>query len=157
MYSHYGVYNSPSISSSVDVWTIVSFLVAICGGIVLYFTFLNPKNAENYTGVTKKIYDFLSFQTMTLEAILKICYLVFAIFITISSFSLISTSFVAFLLTLFIGNVVARMIFEGSLLILMMYRKLCEINNKMVPVKEDKKKFEVKKEEKKIEIKNNEK
>lgn len=153
MYSNYGYYNTPNISSSVDVWTIVSFLVAICGGIVLYFTFLNPKNAENYTGATKKLYDFLSFQTMTLEAVLKICYLVVAIFITISSFSLISTSFVAFLLMLFLGNVIARIVFEGSLLILMMYRKLCEINSKMNPVKEEKKKVEGKK----IEIKKEEK
>jgi len=151
MYPYY--YNTPTVSSSVDVWTIVSFLVALCGGIVLYFTFLNPRNAENYTGTTKKLYDFLSFQTMTLEAVLKICYLVIAIFITISSFSLISTSFVAFLLVLFLGNVIARITFEGALLILMMYRKLCEINNKMAPVKEEKK---TKKEEKKIEIKKDE-
>ncbi len=154
--SNYGIYNTPSFSSSVDVWAIVSFLVALCGGIVLYFTFLNPRNAENYTGSTKKIYDFLSFKTMSLEAILKICYLVLAIFITISSFSLISTSFVAFLLTLVLGNVMVRIVFEGALLILMIYRKLCDINSKMSPLKENKKE-DSKKDDKKIEVKFEEK
>jgi len=149
MYSNsYEIYNNPFMSSSVDVWGIVSFLVAICGGIVLFFTFLNPRNEESYTGVTKKLYDFLSFKTMTLEAILKICYLVMSIYITISSFSFISTSFVAFLLVLFLGNVIARIIFEGALLILMIYRKISDINSKLTPIKEEKKKIENKKEEK---------
>ena len=113
------------------VWAIVSLLVALCAGIVLYFTFLNPKNAEHYTGTTKKIYDFLSFKVMSLETILKICYLVVAIYITISSFSLISTSFIEFLLVLFLGNIVVRLIFEGSLLILMIHKELVEVNSKL--------------------------
>ena len=113
------------------VWAIVSLLVALCAGIVLYFTFLNPKNAEHYTGATKKIYDFLSFKVMSLETILKICYLVVAIYITISSFSLISESFIEFLLVLFLGNIVVRLIFEGSLLILMIHKELVEVNRKL--------------------------
>lgn len=118
-------------STDGSVWAIVGLIVALCGAIVLYFTFLNPKNEKNYTGFTKKLYDFLSFKTMTLEMILKICYLFFAIWITISSFSLISQSFIAFLCMLFFGNVIVRLIFEGSLLILMIHRRLVEINNKM--------------------------
>lgn len=163
MYSNgYGFYNNSSIFDNIvnllsnNVWTIVSLVLALCAGIVLYFTFLNPKNAESYTGVTKKFFDFLDFKTMTLEAVLKICYLVVAIFITISSFSFISVSFVAFLLFLFIGNVLARILFESALLILMIYRKLNEINSKL-SVKEEKKKVEGKKEEKKNDVKNEEK
>ena len=113
------------------VWAIVSLLVALCAGIVLYFTFLNPKNAEHYTGATKKIYDFLSFKVMSLETILKICYLVVAIYITISSFSLISESFIEFLLVLFLGNIVVRLLFEGALLILMIHKELVEVNRKL--------------------------
>ncbi len=128
-------------SNDASVWGIVSFLVALCAGIVLYFTFLNPKNAENYNGFTKKLYNFLSFKVMSLESILKICYLVFAIYITISSFSFISTSFIQFLLVLFIGNIMIRLIFEGCLLILMIHKELVEINKK-VPNKEKKEKDE---------------
>jgi len=141
------LFNVATKTSNADVWGIVGFLVALCAGIVLYFTFLNPKNAESYTGTTKKVYDFLSFKTMTLEAILKICYLVVAIYITISSFSLISTSFILFLLVLFLGNIFARLAFEGALLILMIYRQVKEINTKLSH-KEDKKKEKVEKIEK---------
>ena len=122
-------YQTSTMDSS--VWSIVSVLVALCAGIVLYFTFLNPRNADHYTGATKKIYDFLSFKVMSLESILKICYLVLAIYITISSFSLISTSFIYFLLYLFIGNIVVRLIFEGALLILMIHKELVEVNKKL--------------------------
>ena len=139
----YGSYGTELVSSSsttsAGVWTIVSLLVAICAAIVLYFTFLNKNNAKNYQGFTKKLYDFLSFSTLSLEAILKICYLVIAIFITITSFSYISTSIIAFLLYLIIGNVVVRIIFESALLIIMMYHKLNEINEKMPSKKESKK------------------
>ena len=151
-YGSYGTELVSSSSTNAGVWTIVSLLVAICAGIVLYFTFLNKDNAKNYQGFTKKLYDFLSFKTLSLEAILKICYLVIAIFITITSFSYISTSVIAFLLYLFIGNVVARIIFESALLIIMMYHKLNEINDNLTVKKENKKeskKDEVKKEDNK--------
>ena len=140
----YGSYGTELVSSnsttSAGVWTIVSLLVALCAAIVLYFTFLNKNNAKNYQGFTKKLYDFLSFSTLSLEAILKICYLVIAIFITITSFSYISTSIIAFLLYLIIGNVVVRIIFESALLIIMMYHKLNEINEKMPSSKKESKK-----------------
>ena len=80
---------------------------------------------------------------MSLETILKICYLVVAIYITISSFSLISTSVIEFLLVLFIGNIVVRLIFEGALLILMIHKELVEVNRKLP---KDKKAKEVKEE-----------
>ena len=137
----YGSYGTELVSSnsttSAGVWTIVSLLVAICAAIVLYFTFLNKNNAKNYQGFTKKLYDFLAFSTLSLEAILKICYLVIAIFITITSFSYIST--IAFLLYLVIGNVIVRILFESALLIIMIYHKLNEINEKMPSKKESKK------------------
>ena len=128
-------------TTDTGVWALISLLVALCAGIVLYFTFLNPKNGEHYTGTTKKIYDFLSFKIMSLETILKICYLVIAIYITIMSFSFITESFIEFLLVLFLGNIIVRLIFEGSLLILMIHKELVEVNNKL-PAKEKKVKEE---------------
>lgn len=143
MYPTYGnYYNNVSSTADMGVWGVVSILVAICAGIVLYFTFLNPRNEESYTGTTKKIYDFLSFKTMSIEAILKVLYLVIAIYITISSFSLISTSFVLFLMVLVFGNIVARLCFEGALLIIMIYRRLNDCYNVLKPSKDEKKKVE---------------
>ena len=77
---------------------------------------------------------------MSLETILKICYLVLSLFITITSFSLISTSFVAFIVYLIVGNIIVRLIFEGALLIVMIYRKLNDINDKLAPKKKEDKK-----------------
>lgn len=142
MYPTYGnYYKAASSTADMGVWGVVSLLVAICAGIVLYFTFLSPKNEDSYTGATKKIYDFLSFKTMSIEAILKVLYLVIAIYITISSFSLITTSFVLFLMVLVFGNIVARLIFEGALLIIMIYRRLndCYL---VLKSKDEKKKVE---------------
>lgn len=81
----YSVYNSTPSMAGNGIWILVSLIVAICGGIAIYFTFLSPKNKDKYTGNLKVLYDFLSFKTMTIESILKICYLVVAIFITLSS------------------------------------------------------------------------
>ncbi len=139
MYYNTDLYRTTSSINDASVWTVVSILVALCAAIVLFFTFLNPKNAEHYTGTTKKIYDFLSFKVMSLESILKICYLFVAIYITISSFSYISTSVIAFIVVLIVGNVVARLVFESALLILMIHKRLMEISEKM-PTKDEKKK-----------------
>ncbi len=124
----YSAYNSTPSMAGNGIWILVSLIVAICGGIAIYFTFLSPKNKDKYTGNLKALYDFLSFKTMTIESILKICYLVVAIFITLSSLATISSSFLGFLLYLILGNVFARLMFEGSLLIIMIYRRLNDIH-----------------------------
>ena len=92
-----------SVASSA-IWIIVSLVLAIVGGIVLYFTFLKKDNAGKYTGFLGWMYDFLTFKKLTIENVLKILYLICAIFVTLSSFATISTSFIAFLLYLVVGN-----------------------------------------------------
>lgn len=112
------------------VWTLVSFILAICGALVLYFTFLSKNNDNKYTGFLGWLYDVLTFKTLTLETILKVAYLFVALFITLASFELIGVNFLSFLVTLVIGNLVARVVFESGLLILLMYRQLVKIGNK---------------------------
>lgn len=118
---------------SIGVYMIIAIILGIIGSILIYFLFLNPKKEDDYQGFVKKLYDFLSFKTMTLEHFLKILYLFNAIFITIFSLSLISVNFLSFLLVFIVGNILARMIAEGSLLILMIYRRLNDINNNVKP------------------------
>ena len=112
------------------VWALVSFILAICGALVLYFTFLSKNNDNKYTGFLGWLYDVLTFKTLTLETILKVAYLFVALFITLASFELIGVNFLSFLVTLVIGNLVARVVFESGLLILLMYRQLVKIGNK---------------------------
>ena len=134
MYSSYYSKNLLSSSNSLasaSVWIIVSIILAIIGGILIYFLFLSKKNEGKFNGFVGWLYDFLSFKKMFMEALLKITYLIVALYITLSSFALIGTNFVLFLATLIIGNVVARLVYEFSLLLLVICRNTTEINKKL--------------------------
>lgn len=126
------MYNSRSLISMSDavgstVWIVLSLILAIVGGILVYFLFLSKKNEGKFKGFVGWLYEFLSFKKMFLEALLKITYLIVAIYITLSSFALIGTSFLSFLLTLVLGNVIARVIYEFSLILLVICRNTTEI------------------------------
>ena len=129
-YDGYGYAASSGSTSFASVWPIVSLILAICGAIVLYFTFLNKNNDGKYTGFLGWLYNFLTFKTITLEAILKMVYLFLAIYITLFSFELIAVNFLVFLLVLVLGNLLARVMLESSLLILLIYRQLVKIADK---------------------------
>lgn len=100
------------------VWTIVSVILAIIGGILVYVLFVQKKDKLNNKFLVW-LKDFLSFKNLLLETILKVTYIILAIFITLSSFNMIGINFFAFLLYLIIGNVVLRIIYEGSIMLLM--------------------------------------
>ncbi len=122
---------SSSSVQSASVWIIVSIILAVIGGILIYFLFLSKKNEGKFKGFVGWLYDFLSFKKMFMEALLKITYLIVALYITLSSFALIGVNFWAFLGTLVIGNVVARLIYEFSLLLLVICRNTTEISKKL--------------------------
>ena len=112
-------------------WMAIALLLAIIGGILIYFLFLKKENENKYTGFVKYLYEFLSFKKKWLETILKVSYLILAIYITLTSFELISTSFMAFVLTLVFGNIILRVIYELSLVLLTICRNTTEINKKL--------------------------
>ena len=113
------------------VWVIIAAVIAVIGGIALYFTFLSKKNEGKYTGFLGWMYDFLTFKKLVIENILKILYLIAAIFITLSSFAVISSSFLGFLCYLVIGNVLVRVGYEMLLVILVICRNTTEMNKKL--------------------------
>lgn len=130
---------STHVSGGDPTIAIVALILGIVGAFLIYFLFLDPKKEEGYQGFTKKLYDFLSFKTMTLEFFIKILYLFSAIVITVSSFGLISQSFLGFIIVLIVGNICARLIAEGSILFLMMYKRVNDINESLKPKKTEKK------------------
>ena len=141
MYSNYGLI-SPARASTIAssaIWTIISAILAVIGGIVLYFTFLSKKNEGKFTGFLGWMYDFLTFKKMMIENLLKILYLIAALFITLGSFGLISTSFLAFLMMLIFGNVAARVVYELLLVTLVICRNTTDINKKLSKSEETKK------------------
>ena len=119
------------ISSSSTTWMIVAFILAIVGGILTYFLFLKKDNENKFTGFVNYLYEFLSFKKMWLETILKVSYLILTIYITLMSFELIGKSFIAFLLTLVFGNIILRVVYELSLILLTICRNTTEINKKL--------------------------
>lgn len=151
MYSSYSGYGRNSSMNSLlgssastgnSVWIIISAVVAVIGGIVLYFTFLAKKNEGKYTGFLGWMYDFLTFKKMVIENILKIIYLIAASFITLASFAIISSSFLSFILVLVLGNLIVRITYELFLVVLIICRNTTDISKKL-----DKKEIVDKKEE----------
>lgn len=121
--------NTTTSFSISEVWTIVSVLLAIIGGIFLYTTYFNKENT--YTGFKKVLYDFLNFKITIIEPIFRVAYLITAIAITLCSFSYLTTNFFTFLGILVFGNIIARLSFEFFLLILKLFKDVAEINSKL--------------------------
>ena len=111
-------------------WTIVALVLSVVGGILAYILFVKKDvKIENKFLIWFK--SFLDFKEMLIETILKVTYIILAIFITLLAFKLISVSFIGFLVSLVFGNLMLRLIYEASLMFVMIWRNTSEINNKM--------------------------
>ena len=119
-----------TISGGAGVWVIISAILALVGGILVYVLFLNKKNEKKFTGFVKWLYEFLSFKTLTIEMLLKVFYLIGAIFTTLVSFAFIGTSALAFFGMLILGNLLLRIVYEGALLVILIYKNVKELNEK---------------------------
>ena len=130
MYDYNYMTNTTSSIQGSFVWYIIAAVLAVIGGIVIYFLFVRTDKKEDnkYLAWFK---DFADFKKMLIEPILKVTYLILAIFITLYSFGLIGVSFVAFLLTLTLGNILLRLAYETTLILLMIWKNTTEINKKM--------------------------
>ena len=130
MYDYNYMTNTTSSIQGSFVWFIIAAVLAVIGGIVIYFLFVRTDKKEDnkYLAWFK---DFADFKKMLIEPILKVTYLILAIFITLYSFGLIGVSFVAFLLTLTLGNILLRLVYETTLILLMIWKNTTEINKKM--------------------------
>lgn len=128
----YGMNGLGSVSSgsSAGVWTIVAFILAIIGSIIAYFLFVRPEKKYPQKFVNW-LRSFLNFNEMLIEPILKVTYIFFALFITLASFDAISESFLLFLLVLIFGNLIIRVIYEYSMILLGIWKNTKEINKKM--------------------------
>lgn len=113
------------------VWVITSLILAVIGGILIYFLFLKKDNENKFTGFLKYLYEFLSFKKMWLESILKISYLILTLYLSLMSLELIGTSFILFITVFTLGNLILRVIYELSLLLLTICRNTTEINKKL--------------------------
>ena len=82
-----------SVSKSLDglyILGIIAIIVAIFGTITILVTFLKKENEGKFTGFLGLLYDTLTFKKLWLKPILKVSYLILAIYMTIYSFGFIS-------------------------------------------------------------------
>ena len=120
---------TPSYTSSgaSAVWLIIAFVLSIIGGLVIYFTFMKEKNRGRFTGFAKWLYEFLHFRKITLEVVIKVTYVIFALMVTLGSFAVIGQNFVAFLLILVFGNIFLRISYEFAMLTIGIWRNTKDI------------------------------
>ena len=126
------MYNYDLYKTTGNVYTfkLVAFIIALAATIIIYCVFMDKRNKDSYSNPLKKLYDYLHFNNFFMEPILKITYIFSNLYLTISAFGYIGTSFLFFLLLLVIGNIVLRMVFEGLMVIYKIYLNLNEINKK---------------------------
>ena len=134
----YGGYGSNSLGglafanagSSSGVWSIVALILAIIGAVLGYFMFVKPEK-QYPNKFVNWLRSFLNFNEMLIEPILKVTYIFLALLITLTSFELISVSFVYFLLYLILGNILVRVVYEAAMMMVAIWKNTKEINKKM--------------------------
>lgn len=125
MYS-YSYYHGPN-----PVVTVILFLIALVGGICAYLMFVKS-DEEPKDPRLLKLKEFLSFKKMIIEGLLKASYIIFALFITLYSFQImVGTSFITGLMLLILLNIMLRIGYEASLIVLLIWRNTSDINKKL--------------------------
>ena len=128
---NYDYINSPSNTAALAgsaIWGIIASVLAVIGGILVYFLFIKKDNK----GLSKKLVtlkELLDFRIMIIEPILKVLYLIGTIYVILVSFSFISVSFLLFLVILILGPIVIRLVYEGFLIMIMIWKNTKEIND----------------------------
>ena len=128
MYYTTSNYTTGSSVADAGIWLIIAAILALIGGILVHFLFVKSKN-EPKGKFAKWLKDFLQFKVMWVESLLKVIYYVVTIYIILASFSMISFSFLSFLLTLILGPIVWRLVFEGMMMFIMIWRNTQDIAN----------------------------
>ena len=127
-----GSYGS-SVNSleAIGIWGIIALILAIVGGILVYFLFVKAKT-EPKGKFLKWLKEFLAFKVMWIEPILKVVYYILTIFVILVSFSYLAlggTGFLMFLLTLVLGPIIVRIGYEFTMMFIMIWRNTQDISD----------------------------
>ncbi len=133
-YNYNGLNGVANQVQGIAIWTIVALILAIIGGVLVYFLFVRADLKLN-AGL-KKLRDLLDFKIMLIEPILKILYLIGTIFIILVSFNFITINFITFLLILILGPIILRIIYEASIILIMIWKNTKIISENTQKTKE---------------------
>ena len=112
------------------IWGIIALVLSLVGCFVIYFLFVK-KDVKTKSKFVLWLQEFLRFNKMLIEPILKIAYIFGALFLTLGSFALIGFNFWKFLAILVGGNILLRIGYEFSMIIIMLWKNTTEINKKL--------------------------
>lgn len=121
--------SSTSGVEGAGIWLIIASILAVVGGILVYFLFVKAK-AEPKNKFLKWLKDFLSFKVMWIEPILKVVYYIATIFIVLNSFSFLAlggNGVFMWLATLVLGPVILRVLYEATMMFIMIWRNTRDI------------------------------
>ena len=129
MNSSSGYYGNTSGLEAAGGWILIAGILAIIGGILVYFLFVKAKN-EPKGKFGKWLKDFLSFKIMWIEPILKVVYYVATIFTVLYSFTFLALGgygFLMFLMCLVLGPIIIRIFYEATMMFIMIWRNTRDI------------------------------
>ena len=126
-----GSYTTSGLNSiaGAGIWGIIALILAIIGGILVYFLFVKAKT-EPKGKFLKWLKDFLSFKVMWIEPILKVVYYVATIFTVLYSFTFLALGgygFLMFLMCLVLGPIIIRIVYEATMMFIMIWRNTRDI------------------------------
>ena len=125
------MYSYSYYHGSNPVVTVILFLIALVGGVCAYLMFVKS-DEEPKDPRLLKLKEFLSFKKMIIEGLLKTTYIVFALFVTLYSFLImVDTSFITGLMLLILLNIMLRIGYEASLIVLLIWRNTSDISKKL--------------------------
>lgn len=117
------------IPAEIGIWMGVAGVIALIGGILLYFLFVRSKD-EPKNAFLKWLKDFLSFKIMWIEPILKMIYYIGTIFTMIFSFSFLSyggMGVLLWLMCLILGPIAIRLSYELIMMFIMIWKNTRDI------------------------------
>lgn len=139
-YSTNNIYTTPTyvydsninnIAEGASIWMLIAAILAIIGGVLLYFLFVKKKE-DPKNKFLKWLKDFLSFKIMWLEPILKVVYYIATIFVILFSFTFLSIGgfgVLAFFLCLIFGPIAIRLAYEMTMMFIMIWRNTQNISD----------------------------
>ena len=136
-YSSDTLYNASSsgleAGAGVMIWWGIAALLALIGGIVAYYLFVKPKKSYDNKFLAW-LKEFLQFKKMWIEGLLKVFYIIGAIFTTLASFGFFGFGgfgVILFFVVLILGNVLLRIVYESAIIKIMIWGNTQDINNKL--------------------------
>ncbi len=128
-YGYNALDTASSFGEGAAVWVAIAAILAVVGGILLYFLFVKNKNTPKGKFV-KWLKDFLNFKIFWLEPVLKVVYYIATIFIILFSFTFLSAGgygILAFFICLIGGPVFIRLVYEMTMMFIMIWRNTRDI------------------------------